>query len=227
MMIDMQRYGTSHGQGVKIPGRTIWPLKFVTELYKLANASLPSSSSLRLHTRTPVTSISPISPSSSSSNSSSSPPPRPRRWLLSTPRGPISCTTVLHATNAYASHLLPQFSGPEGIVPTRGQVIAVRSNATSLELGREGWVGNRGFEYWFPRPVREGRCPLLFPLLIHFFLFLELRTDDPRHDMTYNPRRKPQPTRHPRRRPRTYNRTRTRRRRPKVRILSSGRFENG
>jgi len=60
---------------------------------------------------------------------------------------------VIHATNAYASYLLPHFRGPEGIVPTRGQVIALRADATLQELTRSGWVGNEALEYWFPRPV--------------------------------------------------------------------------
>lgn len=41
--------------------------------------------------------------------------------------------------------------GPDGIVPTRGQVVAVRANKPSA-LDRSGFIGNDGFEYWFPRP---------------------------------------------------------------------------
>lgn len=63
----------------------------------------------------------------------------------------MSCHTVLHATNGYASHLLPFMN--TAIIPTRGQVVALRAN-TSLPFGsgREGFVGNGGWEYWFPRP---------------------------------------------------------------------------
>jgi hypothetical protein len=42
--------------------------------------------------------------------------------------------------------------GPSGIVPTRGQVIALRANAPLSQLGKSSWDGNEGFEYWFPRP---------------------------------------------------------------------------
>lgn len=41
--------------------------------------------------------------------------------------------------------------GPDGIVPTRGQVVAVRANKPSA-LDHSGFIGNDGFEYWFPRP---------------------------------------------------------------------------
>ena len=44
--------------------------------------------------------------------------------------------------------------GPDGIVPTRGQVIAVRANKPDV-LGRSGFVGNEGLEYWFPRQNPE------------------------------------------------------------------------
>ena len=61
---------------------------------------------------------------------------------------------MIHATNAYASHLLPHLTGPHGIVPTRGQIIAIRANTTAEELSNSGWTGNEGFEYWFPRPLK-------------------------------------------------------------------------
>lgn len=41
------------------------------------------------------------------------------------------------------------------IVPTRGQVTAVRA-ASPTALGRSGFLANDGFEYWFPRPARVG-----------------------------------------------------------------------
>ncbi|EKM50830.1 uncharacterized protein PHACADRAFT_200761 [Phanerochaete carnosa HHB-10118-sp] len=130
------RFNTSY-PAVVIPGNNLWPLKLVSVLYNLA-ANATDNFSLSLHTRTPVTSVSASALTSG------------RPWILSTPRGPISCSYVLHATNAYAARLLPWLHGPDGIVPTRGQVIAVRAN-TPNALGRTGFVGNDGFEYWFPR----------------------------------------------------------------------------
>ncbi|KAK0196901.1 FAD dependent oxidoreductase-domain-containing protein [Armillaria mellea] len=135
---NFQKYGTSY-PAVQFDGHNLWPLKFVTQLYRITKRRL-SGGNLTLHTRTPVTSI------SSASNST-------RRWNVNTPRGSISCSYVVHATNGYASHLLPHLAGPEGIVPTRGQIIAVRSSA---KLAPGSWDGNEGFEYWFPRPRGEG-----------------------------------------------------------------------
>ncbi len=138
VVTNFQKYGTSY-PAVQFDGHNLWPLKFVTQLYRITKRRL-SGGNLVLHTRTPVTSV------SSASNST-------RRWDVNTPRGSISCSYVVHATNGYASHLLPHLAGPEGIVPTRGQVIAVRSSA---KLAPGSWDGNEGFEYWFPRPRGEG-----------------------------------------------------------------------
>ncbi|KAF8066928.1 FAD dependent oxidoreductase [Lyophyllum atratum] len=136
---------TTHGASYpawKHPlGHNLWPLKLVTHLYQLALKLNPHKFHLKLHTNTPVTSI---SPSLSHHR---------RRWSMSTPRGDVQCSYVIHATNAYASHLLPQMHGPDGIIPTRGQVTALRAAAPPSIITTASWGGNQGFEYWFPRPI--------------------------------------------------------------------------
>ncbi|EJC99722.1 DAO-domain-containing protein [Fomitiporia mediterranea MF3/22] len=140
-----EKFGASY-PATRSPAHNVWPLKVVTQLFHLAKAGFSSSSgSLSLFTSAPVTSI---SPSNSKNNSE-------RRWTLSTPRGSISCTTVLHATNGYASHLLPFLAGPKGIVPTRGQLIATRATVPISDEERASWGGNSHYEYWFPRPPKS------------------------------------------------------------------------
>ncbi|KAF7370151.1 FAD dependent oxidoreductase [Mycena sanguinolenta] len=141
------KYGADYPT-VEFGGFNLWPLKFVTRLYQLAKSKSGSHFELNLHTRTPATSI---SPSLSSS----------RRWAVGTHRGSLNCSYIIHATNAYASHLLPHLSGPAGIVPTRGQIIAVRANVPADELRKCSWDGNEGFEYWFPRPASSDETPLV------------------------------------------------------------------
>ncbi|KAH9852000.1 FAD dependent oxidoreductase [Lenzites betulinus] len=143
-----KEYGASY-PAVRTPGYNIWPLKLVTHLYRLAKETSDNSTtfSLALHTNTPATAITPISGSESSS----------RRWNVTTPRGPVAASYVLHATNAYASHLLPHLHGPSGIVPTRGQIIATRAGVTLDALTTSGFTGNEGFEYWFPRPLEANQ----------------------------------------------------------------------
>ncbi|KAG6916230.1 hypothetical protein DXG01_007813 [Tephrocybe rancida] len=131
-------YGSSF-PAYRHPGNNIWPLKLVTQLYKFAKKLNPD---LKLYTNTPVTSI--------SRDVSSA-----HLWSLSTPRGSIRANYVIHATNAYTSHLLPHMHGPKGIIPTRGQAIALRAAVPSIELTKDAWVGTLGWKYWFPRPVNS------------------------------------------------------------------------
>ncbi|GLB41219.1 putative FAD dependent oxidoreductase [Lyophyllum shimeji] len=132
-------YGASY-PAWRHPGHNVWPLKLVTHLYKLAQNLNPSKFQVNLHTNTPVTFI-------SASTS------KDHHWSLSTPRGDVQCSYVIHATNAYASHLLPHMHGPTGIIPTRGQVSAIRAAVPLSEMTSMSWEANQGFEYWFPRPI--------------------------------------------------------------------------
>lgn len=137
------QYGTPH-PGRRGKGHNIWPIKFVTELFKLANSS--ANLDLNLRTLTPATAI--------TANDDSAYP-----WIIQTARGPVTCSRVVHATNAYASHLLPQFAGPKGIIPTRGQVAAVRANASFSDLSTSSWDISDG--YWHPVMFGNQSAPLV------------------------------------------------------------------
>ncbi|KIK77944.1 hypothetical protein PAXRUDRAFT_834789 [Paxillus rubicundulus Ve08.2h10] len=129
--------------GVRYPGHNVWPLKLVTKLYQRAKEHAGKHFNLTLHTHTPVTSI------------VNAPSTDNREYVLSTPRGSIACSRVVHATNAYASHLLPFLAGPDGIIPVRGQALATRASVGTEEIKTNSWRANEGAEYWFPRPVRD------------------------------------------------------------------------
>jgi glycine/D-amino acid oxidase-like deaminating enzyme len=111
------------------------------------------SVSVKLHTHTPATSIFP-NPSFAEASSV-------RKWIVSTPRGSIHTSHILHASNAYASYLLPHIAAD--IKPVRGQVLTTREQgARNGKQRMEGWGGNEGFEYWFPRPRKNnGEEPLI------------------------------------------------------------------
>ncbi|KIJ21232.1 hypothetical protein PAXINDRAFT_7005 [Paxillus involutus ATCC 200175] len=132
--------------GVRYPGRNVWPLKLVTKLYQHAKEHVGEHFNLTLHTHTPVTSIVKAPSTDSTVN---------REYVLSTPRGSIACSRVVHATNAYASHLLPFLAGPDGIIPVRGQALATRASVGTEQIKTNSWRANEGAEYWFPRPVRD------------------------------------------------------------------------
>ncbi|KAF9530082.1 FAD dependent oxidoreductase [Crepidotus variabilis] len=184
---------------VKTPAHNLWPCKLVTELFiDAVESSTRSNISITLHTKTQVTSISRLGtsaltcsayshqrlPRHTRCNKKSQPgnsQTHDRKWALHTPRGPVTCAYVLHASNAYAGHLLPFFKGRSklqvssynpavalvnqssnslseaphdfGIIPTRGQVILVPSKVPLSSFPwLNAWSGGGGhWEYFFPR----------------------------------------------------------------------------
>ncbi|OAP61622.1 hypothetical protein AYL99_03825 [Fonsecaea erecta] len=72
-----------------------------------ASGARLSRHSLNLQTDTPVTALERVD---SNSNSSSSSRGYGYGWILHTPRGSVHAHTVIVATNAYTSHLLPEFA---------------------------------------------------------------------------------------------------------------------
>ena len=142
-----QKYGTPY-PSCHLPGHNLWPWKLVTELYKIAKSCTPDFL-LTLHTWTPVTSI--------TSNSLSSSSNIPCQYFINTPHAPISCSYIIHATNAYASCLLLHFTSPQGIIPNHGQVIALQIVVHRDTLGMAEWVTNQAFKFWFPTPSKYDR----------------------------------------------------------------------
>ncbi|KAH7149268.1 FAD dependent oxidoreductase [Dactylonectria estremocensis] len=75
-------------------------------------------------------------------------------WVLHTARGQVTAKTVVLATNAYTSSLLPRLSGL--LVPVRGQVCALTPPADSTALEHSHvWVAPGGDDYLVQRPTGE------------------------------------------------------------------------
>jgi glycine/D-amino acid oxidase-like deaminating enzyme len=95
---------------------SLWPYKLVAWILMdlLTRFNWPAYGrdieGFNLQTNTPVTHIQRLEGGSSSTPS----------WVVHTPRGQVATRCLLLATNAYTSHLLPEFS--DLIVPVRGQV---------------------------------------------------------------------------------------------------------
>jgi glycine/D-amino acid oxidase-like deaminating enzyme len=169
-MID--RYGATY-PGVSIPAGSLWPVKLATKLFQLSVSEAQTLSvSLQLHTHTPVESIErlPTVPSSRT----------PARWAVHTPRGTLKARFIIHATNAWAAHLLPQFSMPQQpgrstpdnaesapslfgtwIAPYRGQIIATRAKVSPSQLPRTAFAADWMEDYWLPR---YDTCPFEYYL---------------------------------------------------------------
>ena len=128
----------------------LWPYKLIAFILE----RLIKSGSLNLQTRTPVTSI-----SRDDSHLSKSIDAKGRRYIMTTPRGQIAARHVILATNAYTSHLLPEFS--DLIVPERGVMSALLPPRGSERLQNSyGFVGAMGAnpihdDYLIQRPFEN------------------------------------------------------------------------
>ena len=105
---------------------TLWPYKLITFILE----QVIKDHKLNLQTNTPVTSISNINESNA-------------RHILQTPRGTIKARHIVLATNAYTSHLLPEFT--DLIVPERGVMSALLPPNSMKRLETTyGFVGALG-----------------------------------------------------------------------------------
>lgn len=99
---------------------------------------------LNLQTTTPATDI------SKGTNSGSKP-----IWTVTTPRGQITTSTLVLATNGYTANLLPQLE--DVIVPFRGIVTAQRPGKSLPHAGNlpttYSFVYKEGYEYMVTRPA--------------------------------------------------------------------------
>ena len=111
---------------------TLWPYKLITFILE----KLIKKGRLNLQTKTPVTKI-----ESFTGNVEGLVPGL--RQILHTPSGIIKARHVILATNAYTSHLLPEFA--DLIVPERGVMTALLPPTKSKRLENSyGFVGALG-----------------------------------------------------------------------------------
>ncbi|KAK4942933.1 hypothetical protein LTR66_014649 [Elasticomyces elasticus] len=102
------------GAVVSATAARMWPYKFVARILEdLLTTPREDGGSFNLQTHTPVTSLAPLIPDEEGE----------ARWVVQTPRGSVRARTVVLATNAYTSHLLPHFA--DLIVPVRGHMAAL------------------------------------------------------------------------------------------------------
>ncbi|GLB36703.1 putative FAD dependent oxidoreductase [Lyophyllum shimeji] len=128
----------------------IHPYRLVTGI--LSRLLSEYSSSFHLFTHTPCTAVS-SSPDEAATE---------ELYRVTTPKGIIKTPHVIHATNGWASHLLPGMRGK--IIPARGVVAALRppnglgdspgptlpdsDSGLSWGSGSESWAGTRSFVFF-------------------------------------------------------------------------------
>ncbi|KAJ7751918.1 nucleotide-binding domain-containing protein [Mycena maculata] len=108
------------------PGGALHPYRLVTGILSRLVSAYPS---FHLLTHMPCTAI------STDANS----------YVVSTPKGTIRATHVVHAANAWTGHLLPGMR--RKIVPVRVHMSAQRPGRGLLPPG-QGWAGNRAFVFY-------------------------------------------------------------------------------
>jgi glycine/D-amino acid oxidase-like deaminating enzyme len=84
-----------------------------------------------------------------------------RKWQIKTEKGHIQCDRIIHATNGYATYLVPELS--EKLVPLRGHVVAIDPSPKYLEIPlRHSYAfhWSDDFDYLIQRPS-DGR-PLIY-----------------------------------------------------------------
>ncbi|KAF8182953.1 FAD dependent oxidoreductase [Pholiota molesta] len=104
-------------------GGAIHPYRFVTGILSKLLSRYPN---FQLFTHTPCTTITSTSTG----------------YVVHTPRGEVRTAHVIHATNAWSSHLLPGM---------RGKIIPTRTSMTAQRPGKglsKSWAGNRAFVFY-------------------------------------------------------------------------------
>ena len=113
--------GGAVGAIVQSVAASLSPYKLCVEILEglLRKYESPSNGgmTLNLQTNTPVTSL------ERHRHITSDKSDEVKRWTIHTPRGPVTAHTVILTTNAYTSHLLPQFSAL--IRPVQAQMSAL------------------------------------------------------------------------------------------------------
>ncbi|KAF4450488.1 cytochrome P450 [Fusarium austroafricanum] len=122
---------------------TISPRKFVAALLRDAMKRITN---LSIHPYNPVRSV-------QKSDALGSKP----SYTVETDKGIIRCLAVVHATNAYASYLIPSLKGPQGVLGCKAECIAIAPNVSSaVDSTPPGLRGGLGFDefchYLIQRP---------------------------------------------------------------------------
>jgi len=124
----------------------VWPYKLVAHLLQ---DLLVSSSEKKLHGTFNLQTLTPATHLEATSDG---------RWIVKTERGSITANKIALATNAYTSHLLPDFA--DLIVPCRGQMSALTplpsiSGPNRLKTSM-GFEGDGLDDYLIQRPNDKG-----------------------------------------------------------------------
>lgn len=86
------------------------------------------------------------------------------QYSVMTEKGLISCRVVIHATNAYASYLIPSLRGVNGVLGCKAECIAIQPNVAA-EPGSSPKTLNGGLgfdEFWHWLIQRPNNGPFIY-----------------------------------------------------------------
>ncbi|KAL1848445.1 hypothetical protein Plec18170_008043 [Paecilomyces lecythidis] len=133
----LARYG---GAYLKRSG-TIYPRKFVALLLRKA---LERTRLFSIHPYTPVSQV------------TYDPNLEDNQYGIVTTKGTTKAKVVFHATNGYASHLLPSMATEKGVVGCISHMLAVSPNLPDTAVQLEGGFGYASFWHWLLQRPNKG-----------------------------------------------------------------------
>lgn len=122
---------------------TIYPRKLVDALLRHVEDRMPN---FTIHPYNPVKSVSMNASASSSAV----------EYNVVTEKGSIRARAVAHATNAYASHLIPSLVSRDGVFGCKSDVVAIQPNATPAASSVQGGIGYDLFWHWLIQRPHNG-----------------------------------------------------------------------
>ncbi|KAL2809117.1 FAD dependent oxidoreductase [Aspergillus granulosus] len=136
-----------HGGAYLEKSGTIYPRKFVALLLRKA---LERMRNFSIHPYTPVSEV------------VHDPGRGDHEYAVVTTKGTTRAKVVLHATNGYASHLLPSLAGEDGIIGCTAHMLGVSPNLPETAAQLEGGFGYASFWHWILQRPNKG--PYLYGL---------------------------------------------------------------
>ncbi|CAG7562640.1 unnamed protein product [Fusarium equiseti] len=138
---ELAKYGSAY---LELSG-SLYPRKLVAAVLKDVRARMPNFS---IHPYTPVTSV---------EKSEGARGGGKEQYIIKTGKGDIRASVVLHATNAYASKLIPCLSGSEGVFGVKAEVMAVQPRDDVLPPNQlRGGLGYDKFWHWLVQRPDNG-----------------------------------------------------------------------
>ncbi|CAG8264736.1 unnamed protein product [Penicillium olsonii] len=130
-----------HGGAYLERSGTIYPRKFVALLLEKA---LERMKKFTLHPYTPVSGV------------LCDPDVADYQYTVVSTKGKTRAKTVLHATNAYASHILPSMSENDGVFGCKAHMLGVQPNLQDTAIQLEGGFGYASFWHWILQRPNKG-----------------------------------------------------------------------